>query len=231
MFAGVRPGVPSGEITKLEPEDINLETGMIHIRAEVSKVREPRRVAIQPNLAAWLRAYPLKKYPIVVGNFQKKRAKFKDQFDLTHDVLRPTFISMFVAKFRSIGEAAIQAGNSENIIRRLSPPVPRRMDVDADAGVHLWPPWPPIPAVAVHPGVVVKPRVAAWAVVDAVAESDVAIGDAAAQRKLQTHQGNGMEENFRDGFHGRLAGLALSTYSTRPTVPPVESAMMAKRLS
>ncbi len=118
MFAGIRPGVPSGEITKLEPEDINLETGMIHIRAEVSKVREPRRVAIQPNLAAWLRAYPLKKYPIVVGNFQKKRAKFKDQFDLTHDVLRHTFISMFVAKFRSIGEAAIQAGNSESIIRR-----------------------------------------------------------------------------------------------------------------
>jgi hypothetical protein len=33
-------------------------------------------------------------------------------------VLRHTFISMFVAKFRSIGEAAIQAGNSESIIRR-----------------------------------------------------------------------------------------------------------------
>jgi len=27
--------------------------------------------------------------------------------------MRHTFISMFVAKFRSIGEAAIQAGNSE----------------------------------------------------------------------------------------------------------------------
>jgi hypothetical protein len=32
--------------------------------------------------------------------------------------MRHTFISMFVAKFRSIGEAAIQAGNSEGIIRR-----------------------------------------------------------------------------------------------------------------
>lgn len=32
--------------------------------------------------------------------------------------MRHTFISMFVAKFRSKGEAALQAGNSEGIIRR-----------------------------------------------------------------------------------------------------------------
>lgn len=118
LFAGIRPGVPDGEITKLKAEDVNLDTGIIHISAEVSKVREPRRITIQPNLAAWLRAFPLSKFPIVVGNFQKRRAEFKDQFHLTHDVLRHTFISMFVGKFRSIGEAAIQAGNSESIIRR-----------------------------------------------------------------------------------------------------------------
>lgn len=118
LFAGIRPGVPDGEIHKLPPDAVNLETGIITISPEVSKVREPRRIVIQPNLAAWLRAYPLKKYPIVVPNFQKRRAKFRDKFKLTHDVLRHTFISMFVAKFRSIGEAAIQAGNSESIIRK-----------------------------------------------------------------------------------------------------------------
>ena len=32
--------------------------------------------------------------------------------------MRHTFISMFVAKFRSMGEAALQAGNSETIIRK-----------------------------------------------------------------------------------------------------------------
>ena len=32
--------------------------------------------------------------------------------------MRHTFISMFVAKFRSMGEAALQAGNSESIIRK-----------------------------------------------------------------------------------------------------------------
>jgi len=118
LFAGIRPGVPDGEITKITPEDVNLETGIIAISADVSKVREPRRITIQPNLAAWLRAYPLKKFPIIVGNFKKRREKLRDRFNLSHDVLRHTFISMFVGKFRSIGEAAIQAGNSESIIRK-----------------------------------------------------------------------------------------------------------------
>ena len=118
LFAGIRPGVPHGEITKLKPDAVNLVAGMIHISAEVSKVREPRKVTIQPNLAAWLRAYPLEKFPIILGNFKKRRQRFAKKFGLTHDVLRHTFISMFVAKFRSIGEAAIQAGNSEAIIRK-----------------------------------------------------------------------------------------------------------------
>ena len=118
LFAGIRPGVPHGEITKLKPDAVNLDTGIIHITGEVSKIREPRKITIQPNLAAWLRAYPLDKFPIVLGNFKKRRQKFAKEFGLTHDVLRHTFISMFVAKFRSIGEAAIQAGNSEAIIRK-----------------------------------------------------------------------------------------------------------------
>jgi integrase len=118
LFAGIRPSVPDGEITKLTPEAVDLDAGVISVSAEVSKVREPRKVAIQPNLAAWLRAYPLEKYPLVVTNFYRRRARIGKDFGLTHDVMRHTFISMFVAKFRSIGEAAIQAGNSESIIRR-----------------------------------------------------------------------------------------------------------------
>jgi integrase len=118
LFAGIRPSVPHGEITKLKPEAVDLDAGVISISAEVSKVREPRKVVIQPNLAAWLRAYPLEKFPLIVTNFYERRGKIGKQFGLTHDVMRHTFISMFVAKFRSIGEAAIQAGNSEGIIRR-----------------------------------------------------------------------------------------------------------------
>ena len=118
LFAGIRPSVPDGEITKLKPEAVDLDAGVISVSAEVSKVREPRKVVIQPNLAAWLRTYPLERFPLAITNFYRRRARIGKEFVLTHDVMRHSFISMFVAKFRSIGEAAIQAGNSEGIIRR-----------------------------------------------------------------------------------------------------------------
>ena len=91
---------------------------MILIEPEVSKVRMTRNVAIQPNLAAWLTAYPLKKFPIIPANLQHERARIAKLFDLSHDIMRHTFISMHVGKFRSMGEAALQAGNSESIIRK-----------------------------------------------------------------------------------------------------------------
>jgi integrase len=118
LFAGIRPSVKDGEITRLRPGDISLEAGIILVSAEVSKVREQRKVVIQPNLAAWLTAYPLRNTGLGMGNLVKRRGKIAKEFNLSHDVCRHSYISYFVARFRSIGEAAIQAGNSEAIIRR-----------------------------------------------------------------------------------------------------------------
>ena len=42
----------------------------------------------------------------------------REKFSIGDDVLRHTFISMHVARFKSLGDAALQAGNSEAIIRR-----------------------------------------------------------------------------------------------------------------
>ena len=118
LFAGIRPCLRTGEISKLTAENVNLETGVIHIEPEVSKVDMKRNISIQPNLAAWLVAYPLKENPIIVPNMQHLRAYVAKRFGLSHDVMRHTFISMHVAKFRSMGDTALQAGNSEAIIRR-----------------------------------------------------------------------------------------------------------------
>jgi integrase len=57
LFAGIRPCLRTGEILRLQPASVKLDANMIRIDGAVSKVREPRNVAIQPNLAAWLRAY------------------------------------------------------------------------------------------------------------------------------------------------------------------------------
>jgi len=118
LFAGIRPCVRTGEISKLRPEHIRLDTGVIHVEPEVAKTGMKRNVTIQPNLKAWLLAYPVDKVRIVPRNMQHLRATIAKRFDLSHDVMRHTFISMFVAKFRSMGEAALQAGNSESIIRK-----------------------------------------------------------------------------------------------------------------
>ncbi len=154
LFAGIRPGVPHGEISKLESAAVDLAAGVIHISPGVSKVREPRKIVIQPNLGVWLHAYPLKKYPIIVGNFKKRRDKFAKKLGLTHDVLRHTFISMFVAKFRSIGEAAIQAGNSEAIIRKHYLDLKTSAEAEAFFGIlpkHAKVPASPAPVVAPAP--------------------------------------------------------------------------------
>jgi len=118
LFAGIRPDPYVGEISKLECKHVRLDTGVILIEPEVSKVRMKRAVAIQPNLAAWLTAYPLDLFPIMPRGFKRLRLRFRKRFNLSHDILRHTFVSMFVAKFRSMGEAALQAGNSESIIRK-----------------------------------------------------------------------------------------------------------------
>jgi integrase len=118
LFAGIRPCLRTGEILRLQPESVKLEARTIRIDVEVSKVREPRIIMIQSNLGAWLRTYPLKKFPIIPANLQHIREKVAEKFQLAHDVMRHSYISFFVAKFRSIGEAALQAGNSESIIRK-----------------------------------------------------------------------------------------------------------------
>ncbi|MFA5257713.1 MAG: site-specific integrase [Opitutales bacterium] len=131
LFAGIRPCIQCGEISKLKPENIRLSTRTIHIEPEVSKVRMKRNVDIQPNLAQWLAAYPLDRYPILPVNAKNMRKDIFTRFEMSHDILRHTFISMFVGKFRSMGEAALQAGNSESIIRKHYLDLKDRDEADA----------------------------------------------------------------------------------------------------
>lgn len=122
-FAGLRPSVPGGEIWKLGhlhdlSRAIDLELGVIRISPEVAKTDEVRQVKIRPNLKAWLQRYPLRDYPIVMPNLQALVTGVRTRFGLADDVLRHTYISMHVAKWKSLGEAALEAGNSEAMIKR-----------------------------------------------------------------------------------------------------------------
>jgi hypothetical protein len=121
-FAGMRPSVPDGEVWKLgnavnAARLLNVKNGVIHVTPEIAKTDGIRQVKIRPNLAAWLQRYPLEEYPITMTNMEALVMAVRKKFQLADDVLRHTWISAHVAKFKSLGEAALEAGNSESIIR------------------------------------------------------------------------------------------------------------------
>ncbi|MDA8969129.1 site-specific integrase [Akkermansiaceae bacterium] len=115
-FAGVRPDGELRKLAKREKELINLKTRTIHIPAEVSKTKEARQVKISDCLAAWLEALANK--PIVPTNFDRLMKQARKHFQLSHDETRHSFISYHVALHRSVGDAALQAGNSESIVKK-----------------------------------------------------------------------------------------------------------------
>jgi hypothetical protein len=111
LFAGIRP---DGELQSLPDTAIKLENLIIKIPSNVSKTGDVRTITIQPNLAQWLVKYPGE---IVPTNFDNETAEIRKRFALPRDVLRKTFISMHVMAFDSFAKTALEAGNSEKVIR------------------------------------------------------------------------------------------------------------------
>ena len=122
-FAGIRPGVINGEMRELaDLEDksraIDLALGVIRLTPEMTKTNSLRQITIQPNLAAWLKRYPVKDFPVMVDNMAEQVSRVRKLFALGNDVLRHTFVSMHAARFKSLGGTALEAGNSEAIIKK-----------------------------------------------------------------------------------------------------------------
>lgn len=115
-FAGIRPDGELQGLSKQEQKLINLKTQTIIIPASLSKTGEKRTVSISDNLKQWLEA--LKHSPIVPTNFNRLNKEFRKLHGFTHDETRHTFISYHVALNRSVGDVALQAGNSESIVKK-----------------------------------------------------------------------------------------------------------------
>lgn len=113
-FAGLRPGELE-RVAERGEKLINLRTNTITIPASVSKTKQERQVSISPNLRRWLDAFPGE---IMPPNFENLAKRLRKRFGLTHDEPRHSFISYHVALHRSVGDAALQAGNSEAIVKR-----------------------------------------------------------------------------------------------------------------
>lgn len=119
LFGGIRTG-NDGELQKLalHPEKlrlIDLERGVIHIKPDISKTGQYRQVIIRPALAAWLTRYGL---DILPTGYDRHVKAIRKEMQLGHDVLRHTFFSMHVAKHKSVGEAALEGGNTEAVLKK-----------------------------------------------------------------------------------------------------------------
>ena len=116
LFCGIRPTFKEGEIARINQSRIDLEAGTLILRKNDTKTRRARIVKLQPNVIDWLKAYPLDRYPVIPPNFRKLYFKVRKDRGLKYDQLRHTFCSMLVGKYRSVADAAMQAGNSELVM-------------------------------------------------------------------------------------------------------------------
>lgn len=117
LFAGIRPEGELKSLARHRDRDrlIDLEGEEIYLPAEIVKTGEPRMVKIQPNLHKWLVSFPVE---ILPKSFDRDIKAIRKKFDLGHDVLRHTFLTAHVGAFGSMAEAALEAGNSEAVIRK-----------------------------------------------------------------------------------------------------------------
>jgi len=119
LFAGLRTG-PDGELHKLarHPDRdklIDLKRGVIHIPAEISKTRSKRQIVIRENLRLWLEKSNAEILP--TGHDRMIR-ELRKKHNLSHDQLRHSFFSYHIAAFRSVGDASLEGGNTESVVKK-----------------------------------------------------------------------------------------------------------------
>jgi len=95
LWAGIRPDSETGEISRLQWEDIGAE--FIMVRPEISKTGTDRLIPITPRLAQELTDHP-KTGPVAPGAWKKRWQRIRKSAGITgQDVTRHTFASHYLA--------------------------------------------------------------------------------------------------------------------------------------
>ena len=118
VFAGIRPCIARGEITKISNLDYNPATRSIELDA--TKTHIPRQVDVSDNLAVWIETYGLNKIIPVKPNGRQwgssKYTKFRTKCEWSHDVTRHTCISYWLQMHKKEEYRAIYMfGNGDKI--------------------------------------------------------------------------------------------------------------------
>ncbi len=115
-FAGLR----AAELQRLDWSEVNLTRRFIEIKAAKSKTASRRLVPITDNLAAWLTPYAETSRPVApFANVSKQlteRLAPAAGLAWKHNGLRHSFISYRLASVKDMGQVALEAGNSPQMI-------------------------------------------------------------------------------------------------------------------
>ena len=113
-FAGIR----MAEINRLDWSAIDLERGMIELRAGQAKTASRRIIPITDNLRAWIEPLPRKGKVVPVKELHREVTALARSLKMEwpRNVLRHSFISYRIAKIKSADQVALEAGNSPSII-------------------------------------------------------------------------------------------------------------------
>jgi integrase len=111
-FAGLR----RAELERLDWSDVDLETGLIEVKAVKAKSARRRFVKIRPNLAKWLAPYAAHRGMVAPGQIRR-------QFEATRaaagikqwpsNALRHSFASYHLAHFNDAAALALELGHTD----------------------------------------------------------------------------------------------------------------------
>lgn len=141
LFAGLRPT----EAKLLKWEDIHLDERQITVLHQTSKVKETRNVQIEDTLLYWLNTFTGTKAGYIVKQKGFRTATEKLRIALGHklggenkdaptwveDILRHSYASYWLPKYKHRGQLAEQMGNSIKTIKDYYKKVVKTSAVDA----------------------------------------------------------------------------------------------------
>ncbi len=132
FFAGLRPESEAVRLAEHPKRATLIDTtsGVIELPAEICpKSSGKRTVTIQPNLRAWLDAYPGEILP--EKNVRRDLTNIRRKFGLSQDIARHSWFTYSIGRDGSVERAALQGGNSEQVVRDHYLNLSNRLSTDA----------------------------------------------------------------------------------------------------
>jgi integrase len=113
-FAGLR----TAELKRLDWSAVDLDRGIITLRADQAKTASRRIIPVSENLAAWLRPLNRKGRVIECPNVALESTGLAKKLGINwpHNGLRHSYISYRIAQVKDAAKVALEAGNSPEII-------------------------------------------------------------------------------------------------------------------